>query len=286
MRPWILRFVCLGGLLVFLSCPAALPDLQQALVLYRQGHLNEARRDMVSYIRAKPFNPETEEARQHVLVIRRIKRMEARAVKQWLEGDTQGAKRTIGVLRVLHPVYVDSAEVFRLIDFDRPPAWLADTTRAAAPTRFDPSDSTFQVLLPYARAVLDRQGEVIILLAREWETAKYQCKDSPVQRFATSISKTGILEPVRAVKSAREELREAAGEASPLNIEIDHLSEQFDEFLSFITSDTLQPPHLFEYDFQGYKRELLQQILALKARLFPVEAVPAAATDTAAVTGS
>jgi len=275
----------LGTLFNLLACPAAPPDLERALFLYREGRINEARRDMVSYIKAKPFNPEVVEARQHILLIRRIKLMESIAVEQWCRGNIRGAKKTIGVMRFMHPVYVDSAEIFRLIDFSQPPLW-ADTTREPpSPARLDLADSPTRELIPYALAVLDRQEEAIIHLAREWEVARYRQSDNPLPLFAASIAGPETQELIQAVSSACETLRGTGSRFNPLTQELDRLSEQFDQFLADISSDTLQPLLSFEYGFQDHKRKLLLQILTIKARLavpggIPGQASPAAHADT------
>ncbi|MFC1548244.1 hypothetical protein ACFL5M_06925 [Candidatus Neomarinimicrobiota bacterium] len=90
------------GILVFLfACASKPPSLQDALDLYREGHINEARREMVAYIKAKPFNPESEDARQHILLIRRIKQLESIAIAQWERSNIEGAKKIVGIIRIL-----------------------------------------------------------------------------------------------------------------------------------------------------------------------------------------
>ena len=285
MRIGKFYLMAVGVLFILLACPAVPPDLEHSLYLYREGRINEARRDMVAYLRAKPFNPESDEARQHILLIRRIKLMESIAVEQWCRGNIRGAKKTIGVMRFMHPVYVDSAEIFRLIDFSQPPLW-ADTTREPpSPARLDLADSTTRELIPYALAVLDRQEEAIIHLAREWEVARYRQSDNPLPLFAASIAGPETQELIQAVSSACEILRGTGSRFNPLTQELDRLSEQFDQFLEDIGSDTLQPLLSFEYGFQDHKRKLLLQILTIKARLavpggIPGQASPAAHADT------
>ena len=99
---------------------------------------------------------------------------------------------------------------------------------------------------------------------------------------------------VQAVDSDRKTLRGAGSRSSPLIQKLDRLSEQFDQFLVDIGSDTLQPLLSFEYGFQDHKRKLLLQILTIKARLagaagqaglavpggIPGQASPAAHADT------
>ncbi len=285
MRVGTFYLMGLGTLFSLLACPAAPPDLERALFLYREGRINEARRDMVSYIKAKPFNPEVVEARQHILLIRRIKLMESIAVEQWRRGNIRGAKKIIGVMRFMHPVYVDSSEIFRLIDFSQSPLWADTTRKPPSPARLDLADSTTRELIPYALAVLDRQEEAIIHLAREWEVARYRQSDNPLPLFAASIAGPETQELIQAVSSACEILRGTGSRFNPLTQELDRLSEQFDQFLADISSDTLQPLLSFEYGFQDHKRKLLLQILTIKARLavpggIPGQASPAAAADT------
>ncbi len=271
MRTGRFYLMAIGVLFVFLACLTEPPDLEHSLYLYREGHINEARRDMVAYLRAKPYNPESDEARQHILLIRRIKQLESIAVEQWCRGNTQGATKLVGIMRFLHPVYMDSAEIFQIIDFSQPPLWADTSLKRPAPVRLELADSTSPELVPYALAVLDRQQEVIVHLAREWELARYQQSDNPVPLFIVSITDPETQALVQAVDSARKRLRDADSRSSPLNQKLDLLSEQFDQFLADISSDTQQSLLAFEFGFQDYKRKLLIQILALKARLMAAD---------------
>lgn len=267
MRVGTLYPVAMAILFIFLACPTEPPALEHSLYLYREGHINEARRDMVAYMRAKPYNPESDEARQHILLIRRIKQLESIAVEQWCRGNTRGATKLVGIMRILHPVYVDSAEIFRLIDFSQPPLWADTSLKRPAPARLELADSTTQELVPYALAVLDRQENVIVHLAREWEFARYRQSDNPIPLFTASIMGPETQALVRTVDSARKRLRAAGNRSSPLIQKLDRLSEQFDQFLVDISSDTVQPLLSFEFGFQDHKRKLLIQTLILKARL-------------------
>jgi len=259
--------MAVGVLFIFLACPTEPPDLEHSLYLYREGRLNEARRDMVAYLRAKPYNPESDEARQHILLIRRIKQLESIAVEQWRQGNTRGATKLVGIMRILHPVYVDSAAIFRLIDFSQSPLWADTSLKRPAPPRLDLADSTTRELVPSALTVLDCQEKAIIHLAREWEFARYRQSDNPVLLFTASITDPETQALIQVVDLARERLRDTGSRSSPLIQELDRLSEQFDQFLADVSSDTLQPLLSFEFGFQDHKRKLLMQILALKARL-------------------
>lgn len=267
MKSRSLSLVGLAGILILVACSTSPPDLEHSLYLYQQGHINEARRDMAAYLRAKPFNPESEEARQHILLIRRIKQLESIAIDQWRRGNVQGASRLVGIMRILHPVYVDSSEIFQIIDFSRPPL-MADTTRELPrQVRLDLADSTTQTLAPYALAVLDCQEELIIHLAKEWEIARYQEGNDPIKLFATSITGTDTRGLVQAVTSANEALEGADTGMSYVTELVNQLSEQLDQFLLEASSDTQQTLLSFEYGFQDHKSNLLRQILEVKSQL-------------------
>ncbi|UCH62216.1 MAG: hypothetical protein JSU77_10460 [Fidelibacterota bacterium] len=267
MRVGKFYLIALGILFIFLACPTEPPDLEHSLSLYREGRLNEARRDMLAYLQAKPYNPESDEARQHILLIRRIKQLESIAMEQWRRGNTRGATKLVGIMRILHPVYVDSAEIFQLIDFSQPPLWADTSLKRPAPARLDLADSTTRELIPWALVVLERQESAIVHLAREWELARYRQSDNPVSLFSVSITGPETQALIQMVDSARERLRDTSSRSNPLVQKLDSLSEQFDQFLGDISSDTQQPLLSFEFGFQDHKRKLLMQILALKARL-------------------
>ena len=267
MRVGKLHFLGIGGIALLLTCQAARPDMERALALYRQGKINESRREMVRYIRAKPFNDDVAVARQHIVLIRRLKRMDHTAVQQWLQGDLPGANRTVGVLRFLHPVYVDSAEIFRILDLERPPARKSPLLVALKLPEFDMSDSTLQKMIPSSLAALNRQAEVMIHLAWRWEVIKYQEGDSLIWELAHDLSSPETLALLQAMDTAYLELRAVSSPSTPLMQELDRVTEQFDRMLISIMSDAPRSLLVFEYEFHGCKRELLHQILAIKARL-------------------
>lgn len=264
-RTW--RLLGLGGIVLLLTCQAARPDMEHALTLYREGRISHARREMVLYARAHPFNEEVDVARQHILLIRRIKQMEHTAVQQWRQGDSAGTSRTIGVLRFLHPVYVDSADIFHILELGRPPMERNPALAALELPEFDMADSTLQRLMPASLVALNRQQEVIIHIARAWEVIKNQDGDSLIQEFARFLSAPETLGLLQAVDTAYLVLRAVGSPSTPLMQELSRVTEQFDRLLVNLQADAPRSLLVFEYDFHGSKRELLQNILAIKARL-------------------
>ena len=267
MRARKLHLLGLGGISLLLTCQAARPDMEHALALYREGRISHARREMVLYARAYPFNEEVDVVRQYILLIRRIKQMEHTAVQQWRQGDSAGTSRTIGVLRFLHPVYVDSADIFRILKLERPLMKSNPALAALELPEFDMADSTLQRLMPASLAVLNCQQEVIIHIARAWEVIKNQEGDSLIQEFARFLAAGETLGLLQAVDTAYLELRAVGSPSTPLMQELRRVSEQFDRLLVDLRADAPRSLLVFEYDFHGSKRELLQNILAIKSRL-------------------
>lgn len=267
MRARKLHLLGLGGMLLLLTCQADRPEMEHALALYREGRISHARREMVLYARAYPFNEEVDVVRQYILLIRRIKQMEHTAVQQWRQGDSAGTSRTIGVLRFLHPVYVDSADIFRILRLERPLMERNPALTALELPEFDMADSTLQRLMPASLAVLNCQQEVIIHIARAWEVIKNQEGDSLIQEFARFLAATETRGLLQAVDTAYLELRVVGSPSTPLMQEISRVSEQFDRLLVDLRADAPRSLLVFEYDFHGSKRELLQNILAIKSRL-------------------
>lgn len=267
MRARKLHLLGLGGMLLLLTCQADRPEMEHALALYREGRISHARREMVLYARAYPFNEEVDVVRQYIRLIRRIKQMEHTAVQQWRQGDSAGTSRTIGVLRFLHPVYVDSADIFRILRLERPLMERNPALTALELPEFDMADSTLQRLMPASLAVLNCQQEVIIHIARAWEVIKNQEGDSLIQEFARFLAATETRGLLQAVDTAYLELRVVGSPSTPLMQEISRVSEQFDRLLVDLRADAPRSLLVFEYDFHGSKRELLQNILAIKSRL-------------------
>ncbi len=252
--------VCLG----LSACQPATPNLQHALELYKTGKLNQARQEFVLFVRARPYDSRNSIASQHILSIRQIKRLENVVVEQWRQGNVKAARQVLGQLRVLHSVYIDSSRLLQQIDLDQPPAGADLRWQAQDATLDDPA---FRELLPYLLTVLDRHEEMIIHLAREWEVVKYQAGDDIVRAFAESLSSPETIDRLRAVDNAYLELRQINGRASPLIQEISRLSEQFDRLLLTLQDEPIHSKVTFEFEFHRFKRQLLRQILAIKARL-------------------
>ena len=261
-----------GGLVLLAACDPPAPDLQHALELYRIGHLNEARRELALFVRAKPYDTGNSIARQHILSIRQIKRLEQVVVQQWRQGKVQGARRVLGQLRVLHSVYTDSSEVLQLIDLEHPPR-VADLGWQPPGATVAVDDPAFGELLPYLLAVLDRHEEMIIHLARQWELVKHETGTDVVPAFASALSSPETVDLLRAVDNAYLELRQINGQTTPLILELSRLSERFDSLLLTLQDDPVHTRVTFEYEFHHYKRRLLRQILTIKARLGAVRRV-------------
>ncbi len=272
-------------LLLVLACEMGPPDIDRAFELYREGHINEARRDMAAYVREKPFNPESEEARQHILLIRRIKRLESVAVEQWRRGNFQGARKLVGILRILHPVYVDSTVILHFISSDQSWAWSGAGKRAVSLALLDTTDATVRDIIPAALTILNRQEQLIIHLSREWETIRHRQTGTPLELMALSLRQPVIREQVQMASAAHEKLKASVDQANPLSRELERLGEQLHGFLESVGADTTLSLSLSQYGFQDNKGDMLRQILSLKLRLVPRRPGPAAA-DTSAVASS
>ncbi len=249
------------------ACQPAAPNLQHALQLYKDGKLNESRQELVLFVRARPYDSQNAIATQHILSIRQIKRLENVVVEQWRKGTVRAARRVLGQIQVLHPVYIDSSSLLQRIDLDKPPAGTApvwQTPEAHAAALDDPA---IRALLPYLLAVLDRHEEMIIHLAREWEVVKHQTGDDLVGIFAEALASPETIDRLRAVDNAYVELRQINGRTSPLIKDLSHLSEQFDRLLLSLQGNPIYSQIVFEFEFHRLKRQLLQQILAIKAQL-------------------
>jgi hypothetical protein len=247
----------LGILVCLCACVSKQPSLQDALDLYREGRINEARRDMVAYIKAKPFNPESEDARQHILLIRRIKQLESIAIEQWERGNVEGAKKLVGIIRILHPVYIDSAATYRLIDFNQAPKWASSSKIESVPVQFGQADPSSAELVPFAIQIL-----------HEWEKRKIKQKDG---QKSSILSSPLVSQAILEVDSADTEMRLATTHSSSLISEMNALSAQFEKFIDYLQADSIDSSISFEYGFHSQKRELLKQILHLKSRLITLQ---------------
>lgn len=253
------------GIFVFMvACVAGPPNLQEALNLYREGHINEARRDMVAYIKAKPFNPESEDARQHILLIRRIKQLESIAIAQWERGNVEGAKKIVGIIRILHPVYIDSAKIYQLIDFSKPPKWASGPEIETVPVQFDQTDSSHREIIPFVIRILNKQERAIICVSRKWEERKFKQMH---EQGRSILSSPAVNQAIIEVDSAANEIQQVAVYSSSLVNEVNVLTAQFEKFIDYLLVDSIESSISFEYGFYSQRRELLTQILHLKSRL-------------------
>ena len=271
MSKRFLRRIGTVGIIVLLgACASGPPNLQEALDLYREGQINEARRDLAAYVKAKPFNPESEDARQHILLIRRIKQLESIAIAQWERGNTQGARKIIGIIRILHPVYVDSTEIYQLIDFSKPPVWASGSDANMESLQAGEIDSSQHAIIPFIIRMLDRQERAVITMSRAWEECRliqeYQLDRSilTVPDIQRSMLEVGI---------ATRELQRVAEDSSPLITEVNAISAKFDDFATYLNSESIEPTMSFDYGFQSHKRDLLGLILHLKSRLVNLQGI-------------
>lgn len=253
-----------GILVILVACIGQPPNLQEALDLYHDGAINEARRDLVAYVKAKPFNPESEDARQHILLIRRIKQLESIAIAQWERGNTEGARKVVGIISILHPVYVDSAEIFQQIDFSIPPAWASDSELEIQSLQAGETDSTRREIIPFVIRTLNSHERAVIFLSRKWEERKLRPK---VEVSGSILYNPAVSQAISEVDSTGIELQQVTDHSSPLVNELDVISLKIEKLVAYLHSDSLEPSISFDYGFQSQKRELLTQILELKSRL-------------------
>ncbi len=196
------------------ACQPAAPNLQHALQLYKDGKLNESRRELVLFVRARPYDSRNALASQHILSIRQIKRLENVVVEQWRQGNVKAARRVLGQIRVLHAVYIDSSTLLQQLDLDQPPAGVDHHWQTPASYDAALDDPAIRALLPYLLAVLDRHQEMIIHLAREWEVVKHQAGTDLVGVFAEALASPETIDRLRAVDNAYVELRQINGRTS------------------------------------------------------------------------
>jgi hypothetical protein len=264
--------VLLASLLVVTGCAPKPPNLERAMNLYRAGQLNEARSEMAAYARAKPYNPETKIAAQHIVLIRRIKNLESIAIDHWRQGNLDGAQRVLGVMRFLHPTYVDSNLATKGIDFAKAPPVASTNYRDQQALPGPEIEPGLRELTPYLLAILDRHEEMIIHLAREWELVKYRDGQTNVGQFAATLSSPETISLLTAIDQAYLELANIEGQSSGLIHDLSRMAEQFDHLLISLGSGESRTQVAFEYEFHGYKRQLLRQILTIKQRMGAISA--------------
>lgn len=254
---WIVLALLLTG------CQAPPPDMDQALNLYRAGKINEARYEMGRYIRLKPFNPEVETARQHILLVRRIKTLEARMVQKWKSGDVEGTRRTAGVIRFLHSGYVDSAHVFALLAMKSPVEPLRPK-QAPEHVPVDKEAETRQAFLrPLIMDVVERQEILALQLAQQWE----ERRQSPAGREpAGSAEWNSDREKDRlvvALDSAYLVLRMQSVEAE--RIAVDRIAAHLEQMLSSLDYPAQTSPQIEELEWQSLKHSVFSTVLDLKS---------------------
>ena len=264
------RMVAIGLALSILSlvgCGPQKPDMDKALTLFQEGQLNEARWMLGRYIRAKPFNPEVSVASQQILAIRQIKRLEAEMVGQWYEGDLGAARRTLGIIRILHATYVDSAGVFGLLNYPSPgKATAADlAAQGGKPDGPGRIGSFQQVFGPLMLPVLDRQERLAIHLALRWEAYR---QAPPLEANAGGVALSAqpqtdaLLEDLDRAYSHLRNWTDA-GERE----EIEALGSQLEQMLAVLEQDGSGPPSTAELEWQALKYSLFDGLLAYKSTL-------------------
>jgi len=262
MRPYL---VGLGGLLLVLGCRAKLPDMDQALALYQEGRLNEARYEMGRYLKLRPLGTQVDVARQHILLIRRIKRLESEAVEQWRLGNLRGAERALGVMRFLHPAFIEQANVKRLLEYERP-VLATGIVNVFEPVALEVANMTLARLVPPATAVLNAQEKVVIHLAREWGVYKNANGTPAGDWFRDVLSAPEMVGLLQAVDTSYQNLEAVDTTASPVIRHVQQISSQLHQWLADM-QDPARSSLVYEYYYLTGKREILQHILAVKAGL-------------------
>ncbi len=260
-RHQVLISTLAAGLL--LSCQPAAPDIDHAIALYNQGRLNEARAEFTRYLKARQFDDRSNEATQHILLIRRIKRLENIVLTHWQNGNLEGARQVVSVMRYMHPVYLDSSKVLAGINLQPTPGtrdkdWLPPALK---------DDPVLKQLVPYLLAVLDRHEGMVIHLARQWEAIKYDREEQLVGAFAIALSSPETVSLLTAMDNAYLELLNINGQSNPMIEELGRIAAQFDQLLLSLSNGNRLGKTVFEYRFHIFKRQLLMKILDIKSRL-------------------
>ncbi len=253
--------------LLLAGCGPQKPDMDTALTLFQEGRLNEARWMLGRYIREKPFNPEVREASQHILLIRRIKKLEAAMVRQWVAGDLAAARRTIGIIRFLHATYVDSAQIFGLLDYPSPgQAPAADrAAQVGAPGGPGQAGTFQQVFGPLMLPVLDRQERLAIHLALRWEAYRQAPHPAAVDggvALSAQPQTDALLEDLDRAYSHLRDWTDAAERE-----EIEALGSQLEQMLATLEQDGSGSPGTAELEWQALKYSLFDGLLTYKATL-------------------
>ncbi len=255
-------------LLVLAGCAAPIPDLDRALALYNSGLLNEARYEMGRYARLYPLSDEVEVVQLHILLIRRIKARETLALDQWQIGNLSVARRLARVTAFLHPVYSDSSAILVMIRTQDPPVPRFVKPAIARETpKVTISDSIRVQTYPYIWMLLDRQEELVIYLASAWEEIKHMEADTLVFRFEDLFGSAEVGRLLAAADSASRELGQLQIESILSNEEQDALNLTLHQFMAEGRDGFDGSRNLAEFEFNGYKRDLIERILVIKTAL-------------------
>lgn len=249
------------ALLAVMACQSLPPDMAVAMTLYEQGEINRARAEMGRYIREKPYNDDVADASRHILLIRRIKRIEAQMVNHWTSGDMASAHRSQGVIRFLHPTYAESAPVFALLELPGPqrgPGSVSAYGEWDGPLLSSLSDSTLTLLAPLMVKVVDAQQILAVHLARQWETVR--------RGGDTHGAETERL--VAHLETAYDALRSESTQQE--RWEIDALASQIDQLVqaSITLSGSLDEETVLAWT--AAKGDLFGRLLSLKSYLAPL----------------
>ncbi|MCH7575374.1 MAG: hypothetical protein IIA59_09650 [Candidatus Marinimicrobia bacterium] len=210
------------ALLMAMACQTLPPDMELALTRFEQGQINRARAEMGRYIREKPYNqPEVADAMQHIILIRRIKRLEAQMVSHWTAGNIPSARRSQREIRLLHPVYAESAPIFALLDLSSPlagPGPVSAYGEWDAPPLAALSDSTLSILAPLMMEVIDAQQILAVHLARQWASTRrgVQSQGGETEMLVTRLETAYEALRGQSIKRDRREIEALAGQIDQL----------------------------------------------------------------------
>ena len=246
------------ALLTAMACETRPPNMRVALTLFEGGHINRARAEMGRFIREKPENESVDAARQHILLIRRIKRIESQMVDQWRIGDMASARRSQGVIRFLHPAYAESAAIFALLVMPSP-RLAAGTSPAYGEWEwplFDAvSDSALAILAPLMLEVINRQEILAVHLAHRWAR----------DQQGGIINGDETMRLVSHLETAYGYLREQS--TTPERREIDVLVDQIDHMLQSSAAMITTRDEESVLAWTAAKGDLFGRLLALKSGL-------------------
>lgn len=256
------------SLLVLAGCAAPIPDLDYAFELYNSGLLNEARYEMGRWARLYPLSDDVEVVQLHILLIRRIKARETLALDQWQIGNTSVARKLARMTSFLHPVYSDSSAILVMIKtVESPKPRISKPIVSREVPKAAISDSIRVEASPYIWMLLDRQEELVIYLASAWEVVKHMESDTLVFRFEDLFGSAEVGRLLAATDSASRDLGQLQLENSLPNDEQDALNSILQQFIVEGQHGFGGSRNLAEFEFNGYKRDLIERILVIKSAL-------------------